>query len=403
MKTLLLAVLVHVALGRKGSDLRIPLLPYSEELSSAGSQLPTSPIRSVGSSLDLNAVQLVAKPKVLWIEQPHENKEDNMQLERRHVVSPRTIDNANDAWNDFTQSSWGTFLAKRPPVTPRFFAVQDNANVLAAEQFGIFAEKLLFTMEVLVGFVMYAFVGVATISLVIQAFQCPSKVAHIANIVWPISLSLAIIWICIQWVKGGPKVIKDDCADADKTPAMGQDDMQHLCIAKLNESFDLRQPVTPQSLSEKLQLPQAKAERWYKWFAGGKSELTLNMMRSKAAELHNADATKICSILFEVYDEDGSGIISQSDATEVLHSWCIGKYGAICDCDDLQGLIKTLIAHAKLIDVSHPESITKQEWMRLADKFPEFFDTSDNFPPHVRYLRLMCKLRKEDPEIFLQP
>merc|ERR1712070_229206 len=114
----------------------------------------------------------------------------------------------------------------------------------------------------------------------------------------------------------------------------------------------------------------------------------MKMMMAKAAELHNADATKICGILFDVYDEDGSGIIYQADATEMLHSWCIGKYGAICDCDDLQGLIKTLIAHAKLNDVSQAECVTKQELMRLADKFPELFDTSEKFPPHVRYLKL---------------
>merc|ERR1719478_49580 len=86
----------------------------------------------------------------------------------------------------------------------------------------------------------------------------------------------------------------------------------HLGISTLNETFGGKELVTPQSLSEKLHIPPAKALRWHKWLAGGKEELSVEMMLAKAAELHSADSKKVCGILFEVYDEDDDGHISIS-------------------------------------------------------------------------------------------
>jgi len=130
------------------------------------------------------------------------------------------------------------------------------------------------------------------------------------------------------------------------------------------------------------------------WLADGKAELNLNTMLAKAAELHSADFKSTCRILFEVYDEDEKGLLSAAEAGELLQSWCIGKYGAIYD--DSDNIIKTLMTHVELDDGG---GISKQEWMRLADKFPELFDTEPQYTPHVRYLRLLCRVRMDPASV----
>lgn len=404
MKILLIAASASITFGRKPLDLHVPLLPLSEPTSGAGfdhvlqgtsqrsgfgadggsSSVFVQSGMAVGVGLD--RPQIVAEPKIMW-------------------VTAGGAENTADVWTNSTGTSLGAFLA-------RHRGAANNRSNSFAEQFGIFAEEFLVTLEVLVSLSMYVLIGTTTASLVTQAFQCSRRQALCANVFWPISLSLSVGLIVTQLLQKRLcqqiKATADSGTSAMDGSAVVNPDSHNLSTTQLKQIFDPRESVTPESLSKSLHLPQDKAERWCKWFAGGRAELSLNMVLKKSAELKNADGATICRILFEVYDEEDTGNISQTLATEMLYNWCIGKYGAICECDDLHGLVRTLILYAKQNDDSEGDWIaegaqdwigdwmTREEWLRLAEKFPELFDTEEKVPPHVRYLRLLCKVRAED-------
>jgi hypothetical protein len=402
MKILLVVVLTPcITLGRKGLDLQFPLLPPSDLNSGPGqdevrrkhnhindvrggtsqrsdgeisSVVVVQPGVTVGMGMD--KPQIVAEPKIMW-------------------VTAGGSENTADLWTNSTGTSLKTFLARHHMGAN----AESSSGNSSAEQFGIFAEELLITLEVLVSLSMYVLIGGTTASLIVQAFRCSRRQALLVNIFWPISLSLAVGLIITQLLQmrlcQQLKLVEDkESSKSHVNGSVAVSTAADLSSTQLNQIFDPRESVTPESLSKKLHLPQDKAERWCKWFAGGRSELNLSMVLKKSAELKNADGATICRILFEVYDEEETGTISQTLAADMLYNWCIGKYGAICDCDDLQGLITTLITHTKQNGDTQQSQITREEWLRLAEKFPELFDTRSI--SSVGYLRLLCKVRADD-------
>jgi len=171
--------------------------------------------------------------------------------------------------------------------------------------------------------------------------------------------------------------------------------------ANLKEAFGDDYLVTPERISEQLNMPLEEASRWHKWFAGGKQELSLKMMLVKASELRTADGEKICGVLFDVHSGSRDAGFSMKDVVDVLQSWCIRRYGEMCKCGEDE-LIQIIMGLIQSLEVSDSGNITQAEWMQLSSVFPELFDPkSPN--GHVSYLKVLCRVRKDACEHLEDP
>lgn len=279
------------------------------------------------------------------------------------------------------------------------------------EETGFGARQSLLTWEVIASITLYAFIGANTASFVARAFQWPWVTSMLLNIfIWPV-LSLGALLVLVffrslakkqarkylQTSRNNAKTLKDqtsallavDEAWCAYHVAHAAHDM---CVAKMNDkSLRGKELVTPESLRQECHISEKRALRWYKWLAGSASELTARAVSVKTAELHCADPAKICATLFAIYHEDDHDTLSITDALNVLQGWAAGKYGAsYIKSADMDYLINTLLA--VLLSKCKCGSVTRADWMRLADDYPEFFDVEPQYPQHVRYIRLMDRL-----------
>jgi len=242
-------------------------------------------------------------------------------------------------------------------------------------------------VELVVFVAVYAFVGVNTASYVSDAFGCSWSFAMVINTaIWPVTVTAAFFALAIQhmkalMVKRNLPPSATDNAKLDNLLSLVHHGTPQFCVARLTEKLGGMETVTPEILVDRLQIPRAKAIRWHKWLARGNPELSLNMLLCRAAELHKAEGKKICRILFEIYDENDDGVLSRSEAKEVLQNWCIGKYGATVLKDD--GMLQFIDSLMGQVSFSEGD-INKTEWMRLADNFPELFETESQSPEDVR-------------------
>jgi len=276
---------------------------------------------------------------------------------------------------------------------------QTLALLAVVESYGVLSYEVLVSIELLVVIAVYVFIGVSTATYVSDAFHCSWTLAMLINMfIWPITTIVAGVVLAFQRLSEYLSKLRSSAANKsekvklDHFLSIVNHGTPQFCAAKLTEKFGAMETVTPKSLAEKLQMPEAKAVRWHKWLARGNPELSLNMLLCRAAELHKADGKKICRILFEIYDENDDGVLPRSEAKEVLQNWCLGKYGTTCLKNmGMEQVIETLMGQMTFSG----GDINKIEWMRLADKCPEFFETEPQYPEHVRYLRLLCRVRME--------
>lgn len=265
---------------------------------------------------------------------------------------------------------------------------------------------------------LYAFIGVNAGSFVARAFQWPWLTSILVNIfVWP-AVGLCYLLILIfgrglaarqakkQYFASSAKSAPDAKTLKDQSSALHNEawcayQVAHashdLCVAKINNKNGMDEVVTPESLGKKGRVSEKGALRWYRWLSGSSSELTVGAMHVKTAELHCADAAKICNTLFALYRECAPAMpdtLSIGDALNVLQGWAAGKYGAhLVKTDDMNYLINTLLA--ALLAKSKCGSVFKADWMQLGDDYPQFFDVEPQYPQHVRYLRLLDSFRPE--------
>jgi hypothetical protein len=269
----------------------------------------------------------------------------------------------------------------------------------AVEAAGMLAYQFLLAVEVIVLAAIYVFVGVNTADYVSRSLHCLWSLAVLINaFLWPITVPMTFLALALQQCKrhftswSKPTAAESDSVKFDQFLSIVNRGTPQFCNAKLTEKFGGLETVTPKCLGEKLQIPEVKALRWHKWLARGNPELSLNMLLCRAAELHKADGKKICRILFEVHDENDDGVLPRSEAKEVLLNWCTCKYGTTClSSSGMEQVIETLMGQ---ISYSGGD-INKIEWMKLAERCPEFFETEPQSPEHVRYLRLLCRVRME--------
>lgn len=293
-----------------------------------------------------------------------------------------------------------------PPIQQNFLTphVQNKTHPIgkldASHMWSLFAVQsrdVVIGIELVFLVAVYTFAGVNTASYVSNAFGCSWSLAMLFNIaIWPITTIVAFFALSIQRVRtlmytwNNPTSATDN-ANVDNLLTLVQHGTPQIFVARLIEKLAGVETVTPEILVDKLQIPRANAVRWHKWLARGHPELSLNMLLCRAAELHKSEGKKICRILFEIYDEDDDGVLSRSEATEVLQNWCIGKYGAtVLKNDAMVKLVETLMSQVSF----NEGDINKIEWIRLADSFPELFER-DSRPEHVQSLRLwlLCRVR----------
>lgn len=285
------------------------------------------------------------------------------------------------------------------------------------EDTGFGARQSLLTWQVIASITLYAFIGANTASFVASAFQWPWFTSMLVNIfIWPVlTIGALLVLIFFRGLakrqakkylattaknmhQEQAKTLKDQNALLAVDEAWCAYHVAHashdLCIAKINNKNGRDEVVTPESLGKECRISENRALRWYKWLLGTASELTVGAVHVKTAELHCADASKICSTLFAIYHEDDHDTLSITDALNVLQGWAAGKYGAShIKSADMDYLINTLLA--VLLSKCKCGSVNKTDWMKLADDYPEFFDVEPQYPQHVRYLRLMDRFRTE--------
>jgi len=289
------------------------------------------------------------------------------------------------------------------------------------EDTGFGASRSLLTWEVIACITLYAFIGTNTASFVARVFQWPWLTSMLVNVfIWPV-LTLGALVILIfcrslalrQAKKYFGPVQRTKNVEEDQTSALLAVDeawcayhvahaSHDLCVAKINDKHGVNEVVTPESLGKESRTSEKGALRWYRWLLGSTSELTVGAVHVKTAELHCADASKICNTLFAIYHEDGHDTLSITDALSVLQGWAAGKYGAShVQSADMNYLINTLLA--VLLSKCKCGSVNKADWMKLADVYPEFFDVEPQYPQHVRYLRLMDSIRTEAYPDWMNP
>jgi len=273
----------------------------------------------------------------------------------------------------------------------------------------IFGRSLL-TWEVVASITIYACIGANRANFVARTFQWPWLTSMIMNVfLWPL-LTFGAFMILIfcrgfakrqsqKYLAPAVKKLLSTKPSKDPTSALLAIDeawcayhvahaSHDLCVAKINNKHRVNEVVTPESLLKESRASEKRALRWYRWLLGSSSELTVGAVHVKTAELHCADATKICNTLFEIYHEDGHDTLSITDALNVLQGWAAGKYGAShIQSDAMNYVINTVLA--MLLSKSKCGSVHRTDWMKLADDYPEFFDVEPQYPQHVRYSRLM--------------
>lgn len=283
------------------------------------------------------------------------------------------------------------------------------------EESGFGARQSIVTWEVLACIILYAFIGANTASFVARAFQWPWVTSIFMNIfIWPV-LTLGALLVLIFFRALAKRQAKKFFAPSydkhnanslkNQTSALLAVDeawcayhvahaSHDLCFAKINNKHGANDVVTPEGLAKECHISEKRALRWYKWLLGSASELTVGAVHVKTAELHCADAAKICNTLFAIYHEDDHDNLSITDALNVLQGWGAGKYGAsYIQKPEMDHLINTLLA--VLLSKCKCGDVSKADWMRLADDYPEFFDVEPQYPQHVRYVRLMDKFQAE--------
>lgn len=239
--------------------------------------------------------------------------------------------------------------------------------------------EFLFIFEILIGLLVYGLIGTFTASFVAKAFHCSWRAAMIANILWPVSVCAAVAPALVQDLK------------RRKQPNLVFD---RFSKANLEKEFRGHYLITPQTISENLHMPLDQASLWHKWFAEDKKELSLERMLVKASGLHSTDGKNICGILFDVNSGGQDGGFSINHAAHVLESWCVQRYGDMCKDGGMDELIQIIMGHLHL-QVSDSGNITRAEWMRLSTECPELFDCKAQYPAHVSYLKLLCRVRRD--------
>lgn len=218
----------------------------------------------------------------------------------------------------------------------------------------------------------YVAVGVATANFVASVFGWGWGSTVFLNIfLWPISVSVALALSRARQPAGAPK--PESSGPAATLPVAQkriQEETHKDISSKIAKAFSDDQPITADALAEQLKLPIGSAELWHRWLSGGK-ELTRTQLLASAEKLHRAGNDEICGILFEVYNARGDGFLTMDEASSAVSACCAGGHGAPAiggsKIDELVGKF------IRQVDSDGDGKISREEWMALAQRFPDFF------------------------------